>query len=66
MVHTGTNWERAKSHLKAGEMMVDGLPAPGVLSSRPIGLGQDRLKWEIPGIIDSGRFTRHENNTGSH
>ena len=44
----GTRWRRAKPYLKAGEMMVDRIPGAEVLSSRPIGLGQARLKWEIP------------------
>lgn len=29
--------------------IVDGFPRAGVFSARPIGMGRDRSKWEIPG-----------------
>lgn len=45
-----TRQGRTESYLKGGEITVDRLPEPEVSSSRPVGLGQDRLIWEIPDV----------------
>ena len=38
------------SYLRAGKMMFDRHPQATIYSHRPIGLGQDELKWEFPGF----------------
>jgi hypothetical protein len=50
--NAGISWGRVEPYLASEVMRVDGLPGPDIFSFRPIGLGQNRLKWEI--VVEMG------------